>query len=201
VPLIGIPVKPLAVAKARLAGDMEASTRRLLVRRCTERAITAALATGSRVAVVSDDPEITRLARDGGAMAIAEPRPGRGLDGAAAAVLAAAGDDQWFVCHADLPLLAVSDLSGCLEAVLRGRTVLAPSWDGGTNLVGGTGPFRFSYGPGSFHRHLAAATDPEVVVRTGLAWDLDLAGDLPAMARLPAGWWLRDLSGQRAATG
>jgi 2-phospho-L-lactate/phosphoenolpyruvate guanylyltransferase len=201
VPLIGIPVKPLADAKTRLAGDMETSTRRLLVRRCAERIVTAALATGSRVAVVSDDPEIARLARDGGAMAIAEPRPGRGLDRAAAAVMAAAGDEPWLVCHADLPLLGVSELSDCLEVVLRGRTVLAPSWDGGTNLVGGTGPFRFSYGPGSFHRHLAAATDPEVVVRTGLTWDLDRAGDLPAMARLPAGWWLRDLSGQRVATG
>ncbi len=180
---------------------MEASTRRLLVRRCTERTIAAALATGSGVAVVSDDPEITRLARDAGAMAIAEPRPGSGLDRAAAAVVTAAGADSWLVCHADLPLLGVADLNACIDVIHRGRAVLAPSWDGGTNLVGGTGPFRFSYGPGSFHRHLAAATDPEVVVRTGLVWDLDRAGDLPAMARLPAGWWLRDLSEQRAATG
>jgi 2-phospho-L-lactate guanylyltransferase len=180
---------------------VDPATRRLIVRSCTERTITAALATGSRVAVVSDDAEISRLARESGAEVIAEPDAAGGLDQAAGAVVATADGDSWLVCHADLPLLGVSDLSGCLEAVLRGRTVLAPSWDGGTNLVGGTGPFRFSYGTASFHRHLAMATDPEVVIRIGLVWDLDRAGDLPIMARLPAGWWLGDVSARQAAAG
>ena len=192
--IIGIPVKPLAGAKARLAGEVDPAGRRLLMRCCTERTIAAALATGSRVAVVSDDAEVARLARDSGAEVIAETGPGRGLDRATAAVVAAAGGDSWLVCHADLPLLGVEDLNACLSVIHRGRTVIAPSWDGGSNLIGGTGGFRFSFGPGSFHRHLATAVDPEVVIRVGLAWDLDRAGDLPAMANLPAGGWLRDMS-------
>ncbi len=196
--IIGIPVKPLAGAKARLAGDVDPAGRRLLMRCCTERTIATALATGSRVAVVSDDAEVTQLARDAGAEVIAETGPGRGLDRAAATLVTAAGADSWLVCHADLPLLGVADLNACIEVIQRGHVVLAPSWDGGSNLVGGTGAFRFSYGPGSFHRHLATAVDPEVVIRVGLAWDLDRAVDLPAMATLPAGGWLRDMSAPRA---
>jgi 2-phospho-L-lactate guanylyltransferase len=201
VPLIGIPVKPLADAKARLGDDLDPPTRRLLARRCTERTIAAALATGSRVAVVSDDAEISRLARESGAEVIAEPDLAGGLDQAAGSVVAAADGDSWLVCHADLPLLGVSDLAACLEVVDGGHTALAPSWDGGTNVVGGKGAFRFSYGTASFHRHLATATDPEVVIRIGLAWDLDRAGDLSIMARLPAGRWLGDVSARRAAAG
>ncbi len=149
--------------------------------------------------MVSDDAEVARLARDGGAEVITETGPGRGLDRAAAAVVTAAEADSWLVCHADLPLLGVADLNACIDVIHRGRALLAPSWDGGSNLIGGTGAFRFSYGPGSFHRHLATAVDPEVLIRVGLAWDLDRAGDLEAMAALPGGSWLRNVWAQRAA--
>ncbi len=149
--------------------------------------------------MVSGDGEIAGLARECGAEVILETGPARGLDAAAGAVVAAAHGAPWLVCHADLPLIDVADLSACLDVVRRGRTVLAPSFDGGTNLLGGTGPFQFSYGPGSFHRHLTRAVDPEIVIRIGLTWDLDRAVDLKAMTRLPAGRWLGGMSVQRAA--
>jgi hypothetical protein len=50
----------------------------------------------------------------------------------------------------------------------------------------------FSYGPGSYARHLAAlGTRPTVVMVTpGLAIELDTIGDLEAAARLAGGAWL-----------
>src|SRR5665811_1981594 len=65
-------------------------------------------------------------------------------------------------------------------------TVLAPSHDGGTSLVGGMlNPFPFRYGPGSFRRHLSAVLGhARVLVRPGLALDLDRPRDLRAFRRL-----------------
>jgi 2-phospho-L-lactate/phosphoenolpyruvate guanylyltransferase len=93
------------------------------------------------------------------------------------------------VLHADLPLLAARDLTESWRASV-GRTVIAPAHDGGTSLLAGTGPFPFSYGPGSFHRHLRAAPGAAVVVRPGLALDLDTVGDLRVALGLGAGAWL-----------
>src|SRR5690606_35677285 len=80
------------------------------------------------------------------------------------------------------------EAAALLEA---GSSPIAPVDDGGTSLIGGHRPFRFAYGPGSFHRHLARADDPAVIVRRGLALDLDGPGDFEAAASLPAGGWLR----------
>jgi hypothetical protein len=50
----------------------------------------------------------------------------------------------------------------------------------------------FSYGPGSFARHLAglAPARPVVLVTAGLAIELDTIGDLEAAAGLGDGAWL-----------
>ena len=113
---------------------------------------------------------------------IGEPSNG-GLDGAAGAVVAASRR-SWAVLHADLPLLRPEDLVAVWEA--DAPAVLAPSRDGGTSLFCGSGPMRFSYGPGSFPRHLARAPDAAIVSRPGLALDLDTPADLATLLALGA---------------
>jgi 2-phospho-L-lactate guanylyltransferase (CobY/MobA/RfbA family) len=88
----------------------------------------------------------------------------------------------------------VDDLVAAWAALGPGP-VIAPSHDGGTSLVAGHTRFPFTYGPGSFHRHVAAATavsasPAAIVVRPGLALDLDTAEDLAVAGTLPAGAWI-----------
>jgi 2-phospho-L-lactate guanylyltransferase (CobY/MobA/RfbA family) len=68
--------------------------------------------------------------------------------------------------------------------------MIAPSNDGGTSLLGASRRIRFAYGPASFHRHLLRLRDPRVVVRLGLALDLDDASDLEAARGHTKGQWL-----------
>jgi len=85
---------------------------------------------------------------------------------------------RWAVIHADLPLVTVEDLAAFFGA-MAGGAAIAPSHDGGTNVIGaGLAEFRFQYGPGSFHRHLAAVPGARVVCRPNLALDLDTPRDL-----------------------
>ena len=88
------------------------------------------------------------------------------------------------VVHADLPAIEAEDLDTTMS-LLGSRSILAPSHDGGTSLIAGSTPaFPFSYGVGSFQRHLAAVPDAAVLIRPGLALDLDRASDLDAIRGL-----------------
>jgi 2-phospho-L-lactate guanylyltransferase (CobY/MobA/RfbA family) len=103
------------------------------------------------------------------------------------------------VVHADLPAATTEDLAAAVHALPPQGILLAPSHDGGTNLLAGDcDSFTFSYGPHSFHRHLtAAARHPhQVLVRAGLALDLDGPDDLQVLAATtPGGWLARLLAG------
>ncbi len=182
--LIAIPVKPFGVAKARLRPALDAGSRSQLGRSIAARTTGEARATGARVAIVTGDQGVARWARQLGAEVVREsPDYGPGLNGAAAAAAASADRDgsDWLILHADLPLISRSDLETAIGRHRPGCYVIAPSYDGGTALLMGTGTFAFSYGPGSFHRHLkTAGTAGDVVVRTGLALDLDTPRDLEA---------------------
>ena len=185
--LIAIPVKPFGVAKARLNPVLTGAERSRLGRAIAARTIERAKATGAVVAVVTGDRGVARWAETSGVEVVAEaPEYGVGLNGAATAAAARAERDQsdWLILHADLPLLSTSDLKDAIGRRRPGRFVIAPSYDGGTSLLLGTGRFPFSYGTGSFHRHLRAAGGAEVVVRTGLALDLDTPRDLAAARAL-----------------
>ena len=91
----------------------------------------------------------------------------------------------WLVCHADLPF-GVSDLSSCLRPCGAGAPssprpgMAGPTWSGHRAI-----PLLLRTGASTATSPLPPT--PEVVVRTGLAWDLDRAGDLPIMARRPPG--------------
>jgi len=136
------------------------------------------------VTIVTPDPDVRRWAESIEAAWIGEPGSG-GLDAAAGAGVAAADGDPWLVIHADLPAITPDDVAVGATLASAG-TVLAPSHDGGTSLIGGVAPsFPFAYGPGSFSRHLAATGGhATILVRPGLALDLDAPSDLTAFEEL-----------------
>ncbi|MDQ3781759.1 MAG: NTP transferase domain-containing protein, partial [Actinomycetota bacterium] len=127
--IVGVPIKPFGVAKRRLGPAVDAATRSRLGRAVAANTLTMVAASGATPVVVTGDDGVAEWAQAGGFAVVIEP-PGGGLDGAAAAVT---GADSWAVVHADLPLVTVADLA----AAWRGAApaVLAPSVDGGTNLI------------------------------------------------------------------
>lgn len=186
--LVGIPVKPFTVAKRRLSTMLDGDRRRRLGQAIALRTADIARSLDLDVRIVTGDVTVTDWAAAHGLATIAE-EPGGGLDGAARKV-AAATDDEWIVLHADIPLVEPRDLA----AVLRTPgEVLVPAHDGGTNVIKGFGSFPFSYGPASFHRHLARRPMARVVSTAGLALDLDTPRDLETARRLAAGAWLEDI--------
>lgn len=172
-----VPVKAFGEAKRRLSPALDGPARARLAREMADTVVTAA---GSLpVAVVCDDVEVASWARQRGCLVIWEP--GRGLNGAVwdgVAALAAAGAEQIVVAHADLPL--ARDLS--VVVGFDGVTLVPDRRDDGTNVacVPACAGFRFSYGPGSFRRHLDEAARLGVPVRVARASDLGLDVDVPA---------------------
>jgi 2-phospho-L-lactate guanylyltransferase (CobY/MobA/RfbA family) len=134
---------------------------------------------------VTSDDSVRQWAVDQRAESLAEPIPGDLNRAAAAAIRAIDGSEPWIVVHADLPAVTAADFAFAKGALDRG-TVLAPSHDGGTSLVGGTGhSFPFRYGPASFRLHLAAVRgQATVIVRPGFALDLDRERDVAVFQRL-----------------
>lgn len=186
-----VPVKAFSEAKRRLSPALDAADRAALSHRLAAGVIAAA---GSLpVAVVCNDLEVAGWARALGALVIWEP--GRGLNGAVAAGvehLARHGVATVMVAHADLAQPAE------LSALWQGHpgpgvTLVPDARDDGTNVlvVPTSTSFRFSYGPGSFRRHLdeAAALDlPVRIVRgSDLSLDVDLPSDLPVPRRARLG--------------
>lgn len=150
------------------------------MRRLAERTTEALRSAGAEVLVVTADGSIRQWAQRRDLGIVEEPSPG-GLDVAAAAGVAAA-EGAWMVVHADLPMITTRDAVAAAAALAGSAFALAPSHDGGTNLIGGTGAaFPFSFGIGSFRRHLASVPAATVLERPGLAIDLDRARDLATL--------------------
>ena len=193
-PLVAVPVKPFGDAKRRLAGILDDGARADLARRSATHVVETASLAGAAVAVIAGDDEVADWANRLGVGVVADP--GRGLNAAATAGIASAVDagSSWCVAHADLALITPSDIATMLEGALGRRAILAPSRDGGTNLIAATGPFEFRFGPRSFGRHLAVAAlaglTVRVVVTPGTAIEIDTPSDLEAAASLEEGRWL-----------
>ncbi len=179
-----IPVKAFRDAKLRLAPAMSAPERAALAQKMASRVV--ASAAGLPVAVVCDDLEVATWARGLGALVIWEP--GRGLNGAVhegVSRLAAAGASLVVVAAGDLPL--ATDLRWATR--FPGITIVPDRRGDGTNVIAipTASGFVFSYGPGSFARHLDEAGRiglPIRVVRsTRLSWDVDVPDDLAAVNR------------------
>lgn len=191
--VIGIPVKPFPAAKRRLASVLDDTGRAALGRKLAERTVHAVLEAGAQPLVLSADDPVTGWARAIGVEVLLDE--GSSLDEAAQIAVGEARrrGAAWGILHADLPVLTADDLRTAIMVLGDGGAVVAPSSDGGTSLVGSSlERFAFSYGPGSFHRHLAAlsAHDPQVIVTRGLALDLDTPADLAAARATVEGAWL-----------
>ncbi len=184
VPVLGttavlVPVKSFRDAKLRLAPALSPEGRAELARKMADRVVASA---GSLpVAVVCDDREVAGWARSAGALVIWEP--GRGLNGAVqdgVRRLAGFGVELVIVAAGDLPL--ARDLTWIGD--FPGITIVPDRHGDGSNVIAvpPSAGFSFSYGPGSFARHLHEAKRTEIpfrVVRdTPLAWDVDVPDDL-----------------------
>jgi 2-phospho-L-lactate/phosphoenolpyruvate guanylyltransferase len=181
-----VPVKAFSHAKERLAGSLGPSRRAELAKAMADHVLFAA--SPLPVAVVCDDEEVVGWARARAAIVLSEP--GRGLNRAVeagVAKLARAGASEVLVAHADLPLAhGLARLAG-----FSGVTLVPDRREDGTNVLclPARSSFRFSYGQGSFVRHLAEARrlglSVRVVREPDLAWDVDVPSDIPlGLARL-----------------
>ncbi|MGE5138593.1 MAG: 2-phospho-L-lactate guanylyltransferase [Rudaea sp.] len=187
-----VPCKPFAEAKQRLAQVLDAGERADLSRRLLEHALAVlSRARGiSRVAVVSRDDEVLRVARGRGAWAIWEAQAGLNVAlEQATRVAVANGFRGVLILPADLPNVETREVE---EIVALAQTppcvVIAPAQrDEGTNalLVRPAGFIDYAFGEKSSVEHRrraeAAGARVEVYRSPGLAFDLDLPEDWHSM--------------------
>ncbi len=178
-----IPVKAFAEAKHRLAPALGAAERSALARDMATHV--ARSAAPLPVAVVCDDNEVRNWAVSVGAEVVW--RPGTGLNGAVASGvehLRAAGFDRVIVAHGDLPLAGPLTPLGDWPGI----TLVPDRRNDGTNVIAlpSDCSFGFSYGRGSFARHVAEAQRLGCSLRIlrdpALGLDIDLPADLDELA-------------------
>jgi FO synthase len=198
-----VPVKPFALAKQRLAAVLDDAARALLARAMLEDVL-GALA-GSRslagIIVVTADAQAMALARDRGAIVLADDVQGiNPAVGIAMQHLSADKDAAVLVVPADLVQLSPERIDGIVRRMPPGPAVmLAPSADGGTNLLACQPPNFIApcFGPDSFAAHRSAASQlgvtPLVIEEAEVGRDIDGPDDL-AHADLDA---LMRAAGQR----
>jgi 2-phospho-L-lactate guanylyltransferase len=173
-----------------MAGDLAPVARSRLGQSLAERTAAVAVDAGMVPILVAGDAEVAGWALELGFPTI--PDPGGGLNDAAAAGArwADAASSTWLVLHTDLPLLTIDELEDISMALSTNGWVIAPSADGGTSALGGSGEATFSYGPGSFHQHLGRFPEARIISALGLLHDVDSFADLVSAWRHPRGAWL-----------
>lgn len=174
-----LPVKAFHEAKGRLRPALTESERARLAKWMAGRVVAAAAP--HPVFVVCDDLAVAGWADSVGATVLW--RPARGLNAAVGdgfATLSGKGYDSIVVSHSDLPL--ATDLGRFADPV--GATLIPDHRDDGTNVLALPAgiPFRFGYGAGSFHHHLAECHRLGMTVRVVrdplLALDVDTPEEL-----------------------
>jgi 2-phospho-L-lactate guanylyltransferase len=187
-----MPVRGIAQGKSRLADTLDAVERARLNRwflQNTLRVIGAWQGSLGRCIVVSACARTLAIAARAGAIALREPRPGRGLNGAVAAAAAYAlrrGCRRLVVTACDLPRLSVEALDALTERPWsRARLALATDVAGtGTNALhlASRARFSFAFGAESRARHVLAARARgwtyAVATHPGLSLDIDRGNDL-----------------------
>lgn len=178
-PVVLVPVKAFADAKARLSSVLAPSEREALARWTAERVLAAA---GELpVFVACDHTDVAEWAVSHGATVLWHP--GVGLNAAvnhSIADLRERGISHVVVAHGDLPRA-----QGLAKVAIPNTLTLVPDSKGdGTNVAALPTDlvFEFAYGPGSFLRHLrqAIADGVPVAVRRDplLGLDIDIPADL-----------------------
>lgn len=189
-----IPVRSFAGGKSRLAGAFGegaagAAEHAAFVRSLADRAADAAVP--HPTVVVTSAPEVVAWAAERN-LAVIDDRGS--LDIAAAdgrAWAAEQGLARIVIVHADLPdITSLDAVTG--DGGARVAAIVPCHRDDGTPVlsVPVAAPFAFSYGPGSFARHVdaarAAGLDVRVVRNPRLAFDIDGLDDLALVrARRP----------------
>ncbi len=217
-----VPVKPLRYGKSRLAQILSPDERAALTTSMLSRTLqTLNNVSGiSRSLVISRDPAALKIARDYGAYSYGEgDKQDLNIALTRAAHLAATQEATGLlIIPADLPLISVEDVEMMLAGVgphipfgrvnghrnrvfrfrqPRAITICPDRSENGTNALYVSPPlgFEFSYGEGSFQRHLEQAERlsmrSRIVHAPGLKFDLDTEEDWQVYqtimgARLPA---------------
>ena len=174
-----VPVKSFHHAKERLAPALEADERAQLARDMATNVVRAAGPLPVVVLCDTDDVASWALGLDAEALWC----PDTDLNGAVSqgiSELSRRGVPRAVVAHSDLPL--ATSLSWIAD--WPSITLVPDRRRDGTNVIGvptGCG-FRFTYGPGSFARHLHDAQrlglGYRVIRDAALAWDVDDPADL-----------------------
>jgi 2-phospho-L-lactate guanylyltransferase len=187
-----VPMKPFGEAKRRLAEELTPEARGELARGLFERTLRVLKRSRGvgRIAVISRDERVLRIARKYRAWAMYETRPGLNEAlGQATRMVKANGAQVVLIVPADLPGLDEKDIEKIIE--LGGAppsVVIAPARrDQGTNalLVNPPGLISYAFGEMSFveHQRLAeqAGARVEIYRSENVAFDLDLPEDARAL--------------------
>jgi 2-phospho-L-lactate/phosphoenolpyruvate guanylyltransferase len=188
-----IPVKAFSEAKKRLSTRVTSDDRSALAKAMAAQVVSSAQPMPTFV--VCDNAEVGHWALDRGAAVLHEP--GRGLNGAVAAgvtQLRERGFTRVVIAHSDLPLAIdlvwIANFEGITivpDRSARGTNVLSiPLMPVKTASLGtvpnGDDEFEFSYGTGSFGRHVTEARRLgfriRVIPNYRLSADVDYPGDL-----------------------
>lgn len=190
-----VPIKTLTVAKQRLSSALAAGARQSLAQAMFSDVL-ASLRRSQRIeaiAVVTADVFATAVAH--GERITVLPDELQGGQSAAALIgvryAVVAGYERAVLIPGDTPLLDAAELDGLLDSCETERlaaAVVADRHGTGTNALVLSPPDAMdpSFGPGSFDRHLAIASDAGLRCRAefvpSLAHDVDTPEDLVALA-------------------
>lgn len=192
-----VPVKAPADGKTRLASVLS-PPERVALQEAMLTDLLSGLRTAERlsgIAVMSPDPDVAGIAKAFGAAVVQQDASVDGLNAPVATgvrALAARGASTVAVLPGDLPLADGHELDDAIAMTEDGETtvVVPDRWESGTNalIVPVSAVPVFSYGVGSFERHVRAALTRRVVPLRlpSFALDIDLPEDLAAF-RLAAG--------------
>lgn len=188
-----VPVRSFRDGMHRLSPVLNRDQRARLGQAVAERVVTTVLEADIPVLVVSSDAGVSRWAASLGCSMVEDP--GRGLSSAVTegVVRSAEFGARWLVIHADLPLIHADDVATINAGIEEGAEVIAPSVEGGTTVLSASRSIEFSYGEGSFLRHLALLHQPSIVVTDGLLQDVDTPDDLKAVTDHHRGRWLEGI--------
>ncbi len=190
-----IPVKVLAQAKSRLTGLVGQRRSDFALAMAADTIAAAVRAdTVAAVLVVTDDPDVSSIAADLGAIVIAD-QPASGLNEALAHG-AAYSRDRWpdrgrAGLAGDLPAVQPGELTAALARAAPLGSAFVPDAEGtGTTLYAAAPGTRFRprFGPASRDRHLASgAVEIGAEDLVGLRRDVDTVDDLRAAAKIGLG--------------
>ncbi|MFN8374598.1 MAG: 2-phospho-L-lactate guanylyltransferase [Anaerolineae bacterium] len=191
-----IPVKPLKLAKSRLAAvispDQRQEFAQTLLRHTLEVVQNVPTVTGTLV--ISRDTKALSIARDYKAYTVMESGTPE-LNAAlmrATQVVAGWHAEAVLILPSDLPLLASEDVSSMIAMGREHQTVVIATdqHEDGTNamMVRPAGLFPYAYGPGSYHRHIDLAKQSGAAVKAyhseRMLLDIDLPEDLERYLQL-----------------